>query len=326
MMKHTILPWIIFNAFVLAMLALDLGVLNRKAHRIRVREALLWSVMWIGLAVLFNVGVFIWMGHDAGVKFLTGYLIEKSLSVDNLFVFLLIFTYFGVPSSYQHKVLFWGIFGALLMRALFIFGGIVLLNKFHWLFYLLGAFLIFTGIKLIFEKEKEFHPEKNPILRIFRRLMPVTQNYEGDRFFVKRATQYFATPLFIVLLVIETTDVIFAVDSVPAILGITLDPFIVYSSNVFAILGLRALYFALSGMMAMFHHLHYGLSAILIFIGVKMLIADWFKIPILWALGFIGVVLAMAIAASMIWPHPEEVIPTTAEPPEVAPAKQPRSS
>jgi TerC family integral membrane protein len=321
LMSKQILWWIAFIIFVVGMLALDLGVFHRRSHAVKVREALLWSLMWIALALLFNLGVFWYYGHQAGIQFLTGYLVEKSLSVDNLFVFLLIFNYFQVPSSYQHKVLFWGIFGALIMRGIFIFAGIALIQKFHWVLYLMGVFLVLTGIKLVFEKEKEIYPEKNPLLRLFRKLMPVTSAYEGDRFFVKRDLRYFATPLFIVLLVIETTDVIFAVDSVPAVLAISLDPFIVFSSNIFAILGLRALYFALSGMMAMFHHLHYGLSAILVFVGIKMLVAAYYEIPILWALAFIGVVLAISIVASIIWPHPEEVIPISAELPEIVPPK-----
>lgn len=305
-MSHHAIAWIVFNVVVLVMLALDLGVFNRKSHIVRVREALLWSAMWIGLAMLFNIGIYFYLGHEAGTQFLAGFLIEKSLSVDNLFVFLLIFNYFRVPAHYQHKVLFWGIFGALVMRGIFIFAGIALIQKFHWLLYLMGAFLIFTGIKLLFNKDEEIHPEKNPLLRLFRRLVPVTENYEGDRFFIKRGLKRYATPLFMVLLVIETTDVIFAVDSVPAVLSISLDPFIVYSSNVFAILGLRALYFALSGLMMMFHYLHYGLSAILVFVGLKMIVADYFQFPIYVALGFIVLTLMLSILASVIWPQKKE--------------------
>jgi integral membrane protein, TerC family len=305
-MSHQTVAWIVFNAVVFVMLALDLGVFNRKAHTVRVREALLWSAMWIGLALLFNVGVFYYLGKVAGVQFLTGYLIEKALSVDNLFVFLLVFGYFKVPAKYQHKVLFWGIIGALIMRAIFIFAGIALIQKFHWVLYIMGAFLVFTGIKLLFEKDKEIHPEKNPILLLFRKFVRCTEGYDQDKFFVRRGVQLCATPLFLVLLVIETTDVIFAVDSVPAVLSISLDPFIVYSSNVFAILGLRALFFALSGLMTMFHHLHYGLSAILIFVGVKMLIADFYKIPIYAALGFIALTLTVSVLASLKWPQHKE--------------------
>ena len=294
--------WIVFVVFILGMLLLDLLVFNRKSHVVKVREAILWSLFWIALALLFNIGIYFVEGHDLALRFLSGYLVEKSLSVDNLFIFLLIFSYFRVPALYQHKVLFWGIFGALVFRAIFIFAGIALLQKFHWLFYILGAFLIFTGIKLIFEQEKEIHPEKNPLLNLVRRLMPCTDDYEGDRFFVRRGARLWATPLFIVLVVIETTDVIFAVDSVPAVLAISQDPFIVFSSNAFAILGLRALFFALSGMMEMFHYLNYGLAAILTFIGVKMILSTWYKIPIAYALGFIALSLLLSALASVFWP------------------------
>jgi tellurite resistance protein TerC len=237
------------------------------------------------------------------LEFLTGYLIEKALSVDNLFIFLLIFSYFRVPGEYQHKVLFWGILGALLIRAVFIVAGIALIERFHWLIYIFGAFLIVTGIKMLRSGDEEIHPERNPVLRLFRRLMPVTEQYEGDRFFVRRMGRQFATPLFIVLLMVETTDVIFAVDSIPAILGITTDPFIVYTSNVFAILGLRAIYFALAGLMQLFHYLKYGLCAILVFVGLKMLLADFYKIPVAIALGAIVLVLGVSILASVLWPE-----------------------
>lgn len=305
-MHHTAWLWIGFLLFVVAMLAIDLGLFHRKSHEIKVKEALVMSAVWIGLALIFNVGVYYFLGHDAGLKFLTGYLLEKSLSVDNLFVFLLIFSYFRVPSTYQHKILFWGILGALVMRAIFIFGGISLVSRFHWLFYVMGAFLVFTGIKLAFEKDKEIHPDKNPMLRLFQKIVPVSKENHGSKFFVRKNGKLFATPLLLVLIVVETTDVIFAVDSVPAILSITLDPFIVFSSNVFAILGLRALYFALAGIMQMFHHLHYGLSLILVFVGVKMLIEDWVKIPISYSLSAIALILAGSIIASIIWPKPAE--------------------
>jgi tellurite resistance protein TerC len=245
--------WIAFNIFVLAMLALDLGVFHRKAHVINIKEALIWSAIWIFMALLFNLGVYLWWGRRVALEFLTGYLIEKSLSVDNIFIFLLIFSYFEVPPLYQHKVLFWGILGALIMRAVFIATGVMLIQQFHWVIYIFGAFLIVAGMKMALQKGKEIHPEKNPVLRLFRRCMPVTKDYEDGKFIVKRAGRYLATPLLIVLLMVETTDVIFAVDSIPAILAITLDPFIVYTSNVFAILGLRALYFAVAGMMRLFH-------------------------------------------------------------------------
>ena len=310
--------WLGFLLFILLMLCLDLLVFNRKAHTIKIKEAIGWSIFWIVLALLFNVGIYYFKGPDQALRFLSGYLVEKSLSVDNLFVFLLIFSYFRVPSIYQHKVLFWGIFGALVFRAIFIFAGIALLQKFQWLFYVLGAFLVVTGVKLIFESEKEIHPEKNPLLNLVRRIMPCTPDYEGDHLFVKRDNRWWATPLFIVLIVIETTDIIFAVDSVPAVLAISLDPFIVFSSNAFAILGLRALFFALSGMMQAFVYLHYGLAAILAFIGVKMILAHWYKIPIVYALGFIALALILSALASVIWRPKEKLPPVSADPPALS--------
>ena len=303
MISNQTLLWVIFNIFVLAMLALDLGVFHRKAHEIKLKEALVWCIIWITLALLFNMGIYLWRSPERALEFLTGYLIEYSLSVDNIFVFLLLFSYFRVPSQYSHKVLFWGIFGALIMRAIFIATGITLIQKFHWIIYIFGGFLILTGIKMALQKDKEIHPERNPVLRLFRKFMPVTDRYEEDKFFVKRGRKYFATPLFIVLLVVETTDVIFAADSIPAILAITLDPFIVYTSNVFAILGLRALYFALAGVMQLFHYLHYGLSAILVFVGVKMLLADIYKIPVGIALGVVAGILLISVISSIIKPH-----------------------
>lgn len=291
--------WIAFGIVIAAMLYIDLGIVNRRAHVIGIKEALLWSGVWISVALLFNLGIYVWDGREKALEFLTGYLIEKSLSVDNLFVFLLIFSYFHVPAQYQHRVLFWGILGALVMRALFIFGGVALISRFEWLLYVFGAVLIFTGVKLAFEKEKEIHPEKNLVLKLFRRFVPIAEH--DGKFFVRQAGRFFATPLFVVLLVVETTDVIFAVDSVPAILGITLDPFIVYSSNAFAILGLRALYFALAGLMKLFHYLHYGLSAILVFIGVKMLLHHVCEIPTGVALGVVAGILAISVAASLVF-------------------------
>jgi tellurite resistance protein TerC len=313
-MFNQVLLWVIFNIFVLAMLALDLGVFHRKAHVVKIKEALLLSAFWITLALLFNLLVYFWRGPETALEFLTGYLIEKSLSVDNLFVFLLIFSYFRVPSLYQHKVLFWGILGALIMRAIFILTGITLIQKFHWVIYIFGAFLILSGIKIALQKDKEIHPERNPVLKLFRRFMPVTDGYEDSKFFIKRAGRLLATPLLVVLLVVETTDIFFAVDSVPAILAITLDPFIVYTSNVFAILGLRALYFALAGLMPLFHYLHYGLSAILVFVGVKMLLANIYKIPIAIALSVVASILLISVIASIIRPRKEEVIPTSTDP------------
>lgn len=313
-MSSQVLLWIAFNIFVLAMLALDLGVFHRKAHVVKIKEALAWSAFWIALALLFNLVIYFWRGPETALEFLTGYLIEKSLSLDNLFVFLLIFSYFRVPPLYQHKILFWGILGALIMRAVFILTGITLIQEFHWVIYIFGGFLILSGIKMGLQKDKEIHPERNPVLRLFRRFMPVTDSYKDNKFFIKRAGRYLATPLFVVLLVIETTDVIFAVDSIPAILAITLDPFIVYTSNVFAILGLRALYFALAGLMRLFHYLHYGLSAILVFVGVKMLLADVYKIPVALALAVIASILLISVIASIIRPRKEEVVQTSTDP------------
>jgi TerC family integral membrane protein len=308
-MWFQVLLWVIFNIFVVAMLALDLGVFHRTAHVIHIREALLWCVLWMTLALLFNVGIYFWHGSEPALEFLTGYLLEYSLSVDNIFVFLMIFSYFRVPYLHQHKVLFWGILGALIMRALFILTGITLIQKFHWVIYIMGGFLVLTGIKMAMQKGEDINPEHNPVLRLFRRLMPVTDDYEGDRFFVRRSGRLFATPLFVIVLVVETTDVIFAVDSIPAILAITLDPFIVYTSNVFAILGLRALFFALAGIIRLFHYLPYGLSLILVFVGVKMLLVDIYKIPISMALGTVAAVLVISVIASIIFP------PKTKEPP-----------
>jgi tellurite resistance protein TerC len=306
--------WVAFNVFVLMMLAVDLGVVHRRAHTVRLKEALVWSGIWIALALLFALGVYFWYGPQPALEFLAGYLIEKSLSVDNIFVFVLIFAYFKVPALYQHKVLFWGILGALVMRAIFIFAGIALLQRLHWIIYVFGALLIVTGIKMAMEKDKEIHPDKNPVLRLFRRLVPVTEDYHADHFFVRRFGHYAATPLFVVLLVVETTDIIFAVDSIPAILAITVDPFLVYTSNVFAILGLRALYFALAGVMQLFHYLHYGLSAILVFVGAKMLLADVYKLPVGVALGVIAGILLIAVIASVIRPHQRDVVTTPSDP------------
>ena len=314
-MSSPVLVWVAFNVFVLAMLALDLGVFHRKAHEVRLREALIWSAVWIGLALLFNVGVYFWRGSETALQFLTGYVIEKSLSVDNIFVFLMIFSYFRVPALYQHKVLFWGILGALIMRAIFIAAGVALIQKFHWVIYIFGAFLILTGIKMAWQKDKEIHPERNPVVRLFRRLMPVTDRYEGDHFFVRKNQEWLATPLFVVLLLVETTDLIFAVDSIPAILAITLDPFIVYTSNVFAILGLRALYFALAGIMQLFHYLHYGLSAILVFVGVKMMLVDVYKIPVAIALGVIAGILLISVVLSAVRPRRLEAAPASTDSP-----------
>jgi tellurite resistance protein TerC len=295
----------LFNLFVLAMLVLDLWVFHRRAHKVKFREALAWSAMWITLAAAFAVLVHFWRGRVPGLEFITGYVIELSLSVDNLFVFLLIFRYFRVPVVHQHQVLFWGILGALLMRGVFVLLGVGLIRQFHWVVYLFGAFLVYSGIRLFREEGVEIHPEKNPVLRLFRRWIPVTENYEGGKFFVRRAGLY-ATPLLVVLLVVETTDLLFAVDSIPAVLAITLDAFIVYTSNIFAILGLRSMYFALAGMMEYFHYLHYGLSVVLIFVGAKMLASHYYQIPTAVALAVVAVVLLIAVLASVAHPKKSE--------------------
>ncbi|HXG31228.1 MAG TPA: TerC family protein [Thermodesulfobacteriota bacterium] len=301
-MSSQTLFWIGFNAFVVAMLVLDLGVFHRRSHAIKIKEALIWSGIWVSLALLFNLGVYFVKGPHAALQFLTGYLIEQSLSVDNLFVFLLIFSYFRVPAKYQHKVLFWGILGAVIMRVVFIIAGITLIQKFHWIIYVFGGFLILSGVKLALQGDKEIHPEKNPVLKLFRRFMPVTRDYRNGDFFVKIDKRYLATPLFIVLLVVETTDVMFALDSIPAILAITTDPFIAYTSNVFAILGLRSIYFALAGVMQLFHYLRYGLCVILVFVGAKMILSNVYKVPVEVALGVIAGVLLVSIVASVLRP------------------------
>jgi len=299
-----LLFWILFNLFVLAMLVLDLGVFHRRAHTVKFREALAWSVAWIALAAIFAVVIFFWHGRTPALEFVTGYVIELSLSVDNLFVFLLIFRFFQVPAIHQHKVLFWGILGALIMRAIFIAAGVTLIERFHWIIYVFGAFLVYSGIKLFFQNEAEIHPEKNPVLRLFRRWVPVTKDYVDNKFFV-RSPGLYATPLFVVLLVVETTDLLFAVDSIPAILAITRDAFIVYTSNVFAILGLRSMYFALAGMMEMFRYLHYGLSLVLVFVGAKMLVSHYLEIPTPVALATVAGVLVISVIASMADPRKE---------------------
>ena len=296
-----LLFWILFNLFVLVMLALDLGVFHRRAHTVRFKEALAWSAAWISMAAVFSIIVLYWHGRASSLEFITGYVIELSLSVDNLFVFLVIFRYFKVPAHDQHKVLFWGIVGALVMRGIFILAGVTLINRFHWIIYVFGALLIYSGFKLLRQGETEIHPEHNPILRIFRRYVPVTKDYVGDKFFIRKPG-LFATPLFVVLLVVETTDVLFAVDSIPAVLAITRDAFIVYTSNVFAIMGLRSMYFALAGLIEMFRYLHYGLAVVLMFVGVKMIGSNYLQMPTWVALGVVVVVLGIAVVASILNP------------------------
>ena len=300
MSETSIWLWVGFNAFIVAMLALDLGVFHRKAHAVTVKEAAIWSGVWIVLALLFNVWVWQARGGQAGLEFLTGYLIEKSLSIDNIFVIALIFTYFRVPDKYQHRVLFWGILGALAMRAIFIFAGAALIEKFHGILYVFGAFLIFTGLKMAFFGKERFDPESNPMLRLVRRWMPVTSEYHEEKFFIRENGRRFATPLFLVLVLVESTDLVFAVDSIPAIFAVTRDPFLVYTSNIFAILGLRSMYFLLAGVMGKFSYLKLGLAVVLVFVGVKMTLVDLWKIPTPISLGVIATVIAVSIVASLI--------------------------
>jgi tellurite resistance protein TerC len=302
-MTESIWLWVGFNVFVLAMLALDLGVFHRQAHVVSLKESLTWTGVWVVLALAFNAGVWHYAGSTQALEFFTGYLIEKSLSVDNVFVFVLLFSYFAVPPLYQHKVLFWGILGALIMRAIMIVAGAALITKFDWIIYVFGGFLILTGIKMVVKREEEIHPERNPVVRWFQKLMPVTGDYRGGKFFVRENGVRAATPLFVVLLLVEFSDLIFAVDSIPAIFAVTTDTFIVYTSNVFAILGLRSLYFALAGVMDKFHYLKIGLGVVLAFVGVKMLLAHtaW-KIPTLWSLGVIVLVLAVSVVVSLLRP------------------------
>jgi len=294
--------WLGFNLFVLVMLGLDLGVFHRKSHQIKFKEALGWSAFWIALAFGFAGLIAFWQGRQPALEFVTGYVVEESLSVDNLFVFLVLFRYFKVEPEYQHKVLFWGIIGALVMRGLFILAGVQLIQRFHWIIYVFGVFLIFKGITMLRAEGSDIEPEKNFFLRLLRKFIPVTENYEGGKFFVRRDAKRYATPLFIVLLVVELTDVAFATDSIPAILAITKNAFIVYTSNVFAIMGLRSLFFALAGLMDVFHRLHYGLSALLIFIGAKMLLSEHYPIPIHIALATVAGILTASIAASLLFP------------------------
>ncbi|KXK15449.1 MAG: integral membrane protein TerC [Chloroflexi bacterium OLB14] len=308
-MEESIWLWVGFNVFVLLMLALDLGVFHRKSHAVSMKEALTWSIVWISLSLLFNLVIYLfwdkmvpnssYTNGEAALAFLTGYLIEKSLSVDNIFVFILIFSFFAVPDRYQHRVLFWGILGALVMRGTLILIGATLLEMFHWVIYVFGIFLIFTGIRMAKHQDEELKPDENPIVKFFRRFVPVTENFEDDKFFLRRAGKLFATPLFLVLLVVESTDLVFAVDSIPAIFAVTRDPFIVYTSNVCAILGLRALYFLLANVMHQFQYLKLGLSVVLTFIGIKMTIIDLYHIPVGVSLAVVASVLTISILASL---------------------------
>jgi tellurite resistance protein TerC len=306
--------WIIFNIAVIALLLVDLLVFNRKSHEIKISEALKWTALWIVVALLFNVVVYFWKGTDAALEYLTGYLIEKSLSVDNLFVFLMVFTFFNVPAKYQHNILFWGIFGALIFRAIFIFAGVALIEQFHFTIYILGAFLIFGGIKMMFHKDDEavsFDPNGHPIVNYAKKFLPIYDHDFSGKFFLFKNKKFFFTPLFVVLLVIETTDIVFALDSIPAILAISKDSFIVYTSNIFALLGLRALYFALAGLMNSFHYLKQGLSVILTFVGIKIILSGFYKMPVSIALIFIASSLLISILASIYFPPKK--IPTEAE-------------
>jgi tellurite resistance protein TerC len=319
-------PWIAFVVFVLAMLALDLGVFHRESHEVKTREALAWSAVWIGLALLFCGALFFgWKqmfpasslsNSQAALAFLTGYIVEKALSVDNIFVILMLFTYFQIPAKYQHRVLFWGILGALVMRAAMIFAGVALIKRFDWMIYVFGVVLILAAIKLVVMKDKPMDPERNPLLRGFRRLMPVTPELRGQNFFARIDGKLWATPLFVVLLLVEATDLMFAIDSIPAILAITQDQFLVFTSNVFAILGLRSLYFAIAGLMDLFHYLAYGLSAILGFVGVKMLLHGTYKIPTEWSLGLILGILALSMGASYLFPSKKSHGPVEVVEPE----------
>jgi tellurite resistance protein TerC len=300
--------WVAFVALVVVMLSLDLGVFHRKAHEVRVTEAAAWTVVWVSLALAFNYAIHRTMGREAGLEFLTGYLVEKALSVDNVFVFVLVFSYFRVPAKYQHRVLFWGILGALVMRGAMILAGAALLERFHWVIYVFGAFLVFTGLRMALERERHIDPEANPVIRLIRRAVPITPAYHGQRFFVREVgpggvVRRVATPLLVVLVVVETTDLVFAVDSIPAIFAITTDPFLVFTSNVFAILGLRAMYFLLAGVIHRFRFLQLGLSAVLVFVGAKMLLADVFPLPVAVSLGVVGGVLAASVLASLAFPR-----------------------
>ena len=292
-----------FLAFVFLMLIVDLGIFNRNAHVIKIKEALIWSAVWVSLSLIFCYGIYYFLGKEKSLEFLTGYLIEKSLSIDNLFVFIMLFSFFNINPRYQHKVLFWGILGALVMRGIFIFAGVALINKLHWIIYIFGAFLIFTGIKMLIQKEVKVKPEKNPLVRLFKKFMPVATEMHGGKFFVKINARAFATPLFIALIVIEFSDLIFAVDSIPAILAISNDTFIIFTSNVFAILGLRAMYFALAGITEYFYYLKYGLSLILLFVGTKMSISSFQIIPMEYSLLIIVSVLIICILISVVFPQ-----------------------
>jgi tellurite resistance protein TerC len=292
--------WIGFNVLVIVMMALDLGVFNKKSHKVPVKEAVIWTLVWITLALIFNALIYFDMGKTKALEFLTGYVIEYSLSVDNIFVFILIFSFFKVNGKYQHKVLFWGIIGALIMRAIFIFAGVALIERFHWIIYIFGGFLVYTGIKMLFHEDVDIEPANNPVVKFARKFLPVTDTMHEDKFFIKKDSRRYATPLFIVVLIIESSDLIFAVDSIPAVLAISQDTFIVYTSNIFAILGLRSLYFAISGIMEYFRFLKIGLAFVLTFVGVKMCISNFLEIPVTYSLLIIVSILTISIIASVV--------------------------
>ncbi len=309
MPQNEILLFILFSVFIIALLALDLGVFHRKDKAVSIKEAAGWSIGWIALSFLFNLGLFFWVRNNTGstaeatrisLEFLTGYLMEKALSVDNIFVFVLIFNYFGLPSKYQHKVLFWGVLGALLFRLVFIVAGVTLISQFEWILYIFGLILIYSGWKMMKEDSVEVHPEKNVFIRYAKKLFPVETGYDTPHFFIRKGDRLFITPMLLVLITVETTDIVFAVDSIPAVFAVTRDPFIVYSSNVFAILGLRAMYFLLAGVMNSFYYLKHGLSIVLIFVGLKMLAEELIHIPIGVSLGVIAVVLSVTVAMSVV--------------------------
>ncbi len=294
------LLYALFLLFILAMLAIDLGVFNRKAHAVSLKEAIFWSILWTVLALLFNLGIYWYAGTTPALEFFTGYLVERALSFDNIFVFVLVFSYFGVPARYHHRALFWGVVGALVTRALFIAAGVALISRFEWILYLFGVILVVSGWKMMGDKDIEVHPDRNVFIRAARKVFPVETGYETGRFFLRKAGVLHCTSLFLVLLTIESTDILFAVDSIPAVFGVTQDPFIVFSSNIFAILGLRATYFLLAGVMESFHYLSHGLSLVLIFIGLKMLLEDFVHIPIALSLGVVMGVLTLAVLASLV--------------------------
>ena len=302
MIATNVWMWAGFIAFVLVMLSLDLGVFNRTPHVVKAREALTWTAVWVALALVFAGGLAVFVDHQSALTFLTGYVIEESLSVDNIFVIVLIFQYFAVPPQFQHRVLFWGILGALLMRGLFIGLGAALLARFDWIFYIFGALLVFTGIRMAIKQDEEFDGEQNPVVKLVRRFLPLTHDYRGKHFFAVEHGKKFATPLLLVLVLVEATDLIFAVDSIPAIFGITRDPFLVFTSNIFAVLGLRSLFFLLASVVTKFHLLKYGLAVILTFVGAKMLAEQWIHLPILLSLGIVVGVLGASIVASLVWP------------------------